>query len=80
MKYFALQWMQHGIWVNTLFVDGQHQLAKELAEVAMLPGVSTITVQEIHEENASEYGMDHLFIDSANGCYPYATILNRKEA
>lgn len=56
LEIFALEYLQHGMWVYGPAIMGRENLCNQLAQVAKLPGVSAIDVQQVDEENAGDYG------------------------
>lgn len=58
IEVFAVEYLQHGMWVYGPAVIGRSFLANQLSQIAMLPSVSEITVVQAHEENAGEFGFE----------------------
>lgn len=56
IEMFSLEYLQHGRWVYGPAIIGRPALANNLAQIAMLPGVTSIDVQQANEENAEEFG------------------------
>jgi hypothetical protein len=58
IEVFSLEYLQHGMWVYGPAIIGRPSLANNLAQIACLPGVSAIDVQQVDEENCEDFGLN----------------------
>ena len=56
IEVFSVEYLQHGMWVYGPAIIGRPALVNNLSQIAMLPGVQSINVEQANEENAEEFG------------------------